>query len=92
MLGAVSKSPGSKFDYDVDMAKWLSATDRVTALTATISGGTATLPSSSYTDRSLRFWVEGGADGETNTVEFTAATLEGRKLSEAFRVRIQKAT
>lgn len=90
MLGIVEKRPTERKDYDIGFSRWLTSGDLITAATATIAGGTATIDAVEWSDTQVKIWITGGTAGDTGEVEVTATTLQGRIEVECFRLRVKE--
>jgi hypothetical protein len=71
ILQHFEKSPDEHLDYDVVFAKWLDGDDTISAATAEIAGGTATVSLVEFDSQTVKVWLDGGVAGETNKITVT---------------------
>ena len=83
------KAPDDKLDYDIDFSRWLPGGDIITAATATITGGTATIDSTEFSDTTVKVWITGGDEGDSSDVTVKATTQGGRIKEYCFRLRVR---
>jgi hypothetical protein len=90
-LGSVSKQPGEKRRYAFDYTNALIAADRVQ--TAVLKAGTlpaVTVDTVSVNSPYVYFWVSGGADGTSTTIELTVTTALGEVFEDELVVRVRE--
>ena len=89
-LALLMKNPGDVLDYDVSFDEWLTGDDRIQDWEATVADSTAVIDRGDYTDRSVRLWISGGADGDTAQISLTVTTAQGRTKVACFKLRIKE--
>lgn len=90
MLGMMIQTPGDRLDYDVDFAPWLDAGDTLATAGAEVVPEGLNMESVSFDGTKVKVWLSGGVPGATYTVTLTTTTKQGRRKSEAFRLRIKE--
>jgi len=89
-LATMIKTPSETLDYDVLFHKCLKTDDRLVGVTPSLSiGSSLVINRVDLADKSLKFWLEGGAEMEEATVSFLVETLKGCKKQTSFIVRIK---
>ncbi|AAL49644.1 unknown [Sinorhizobium phage PBC5] len=86
----MKKAPADTLDYDIDFARWLTAEDRVTGAVSTITGSTAVIDRTDFSDTAAKIWISGGADTENGHVSTIVTTLEGRTKEFCFQLKIRE--
>ncbi len=90
MSDVMQKAPADVLDYDIDFALWLKDADRIVSATSTITGSTATVVRTDFTDSTTRVWLSGGGDGEIGLVSTVVTTVEGRTKEFCFNIKIRE--
>jgi hypothetical protein len=81
-----AKDPNEILDYSWTVA--LDAGDSITAHTATIVSGTATIQSSSAASGKVTAFITGGVDGQSVVIEMRATTAGGRVFEHSGQISI----
>jgi len=90
-LATMIKAPQETLDYDVLFYKWLKEDDRLDNVLPSLStGATLIIDHIDLADKTLKFWLKGGENGEEATVFFDVTTLKGRKKQGCFKVKIRE--
>ncbi|APU92945.1 virion-associated component [Ochrobactrum phage POI1126] len=89
-LALLMKNPGDVLDYDVSFDEWLTGDDRIRDWEATVADSAAVIDRGDYTDRSVRLWISGGANGDTAQISLTVTTVQGRTKVVCFKLRIKE--
>lgn len=85
------KAPAETIDYDIDFEPFLeNRGDTLESVEVVVSGSTATVLHSQIIGKTVKVWIDGGADGETADIEVTAHTAGGRTKQFCFRLRIKE--
>lgn len=85
-----TKRPEDRLDYDVDFTRWLAPGDVIASVVVSISTGGVVIDDHTFTDTSVKVWLNGGIDGETVRVTVEATTAQGREKEICFRVRVRE--
>lgn len=88
-LGTVKKQPIERFSYTVDYQEALTDGDNVDTVTATVTPPGLIITDVSPYDPRVKFWADGGEDGEDYKVTLTVHTMDGRIFQDEiiFKVR-----
>ncbi len=80
LLARYKQQPGERLKKIIDLTKWLEESEEIESVTVKAVTPTTTTPfevSSIVIDpdgKKFAYWITGGEDGETYTVEFTIST------------------
>jgi len=92
ILGTYIKQPHEVLDYDLDYSEWLPVADTIVSTTVTADAG-ITVGSTIIdpaTQRIVKQWISGGADGVTYKIQVTATTAGGRVKEVEFKIRVKE--
>lgn len=89
-LSLLTKAPADVLDYDFDFARWLTDGDQINSAAATLTGTTATVHDTEFSNLVARVWLAGGSDGEAGTLNLLITTTEGRTKEVTAQVRIRE--
>jgi len=88
-LGKIVKSDDDVLDYDTDFSDWLPSGDDIATAVATITGTTIVVDSVANTTDTVKVWLSGGVDGDSETLTVTATTTGGRTKEVCYSVRVK---
>lgn len=88
-INRFDKAPGDVLDYDFDFTRWLAPGDRITAASASLSGGTPAVDTTTFSDAVVRVWISGGADGDASVLSVVATTYQGRTKTATARIQVR---
>ncbi|WP_437416364.1 phage fiber-tail adaptor protein [Sinorhizobium meliloti] len=86
----MQKAPADVLDFDIDFSRWLREADRITGATSELSGTTATIVRTDFTDSTARVWLADGTDGDSGLVTTTVVTEQGRTKQFCFNIKIRE--
>ncbi len=86
-LNPKMKSAGDRLDYDINYERWLTSGDSLLDANVTSEEG-LTIDSVGVKSPIIKIWVSGGETGKSYDITINATTVQGRRLTIAFNMRI----
>jgi len=91
ILATYIKQPADVLDYDIDADGWLPTDDLIiSAVTTSTTGITVNSTTIINDGRTVKVWLQGGANGVTYKVEVTMTTDDGRVKQVEFRIKVKE--
>jgi hypothetical protein len=97
-LGTHTQQPDEMLDYDIDYSKWLTGTDRIASVVATVEPAfdATTNPDGlqatylSHDGTAVKLWAKGGISGTTYKITLTAETDDGRIKQDEIKFKVKE--
>jgi len=84
-----TKQPNELLDYEILYEEWLGG-DTIQDAQAVIDSQLITIADTTFSDTSVKVWLEDGLDGDKAVVTVTIQTMLGRRKETEFRIKIKE--
>ncbi len=89
-LGTAQKQPTERFSYTVNYIDALTTGDNVQSATVSATPAGLTIDNVAVYDPRVKFWAEGGVDGQPYKVTLTVTTADGRVFQDEITFKIKE--
>lgn len=89
-LGRFDKHPGEIENYTIDYSDDLATGDSLATVSVAVDVPSLTIMAYGIEGKAARVWLSGGEVGHSYQITVTVDTVTGRRLQDAFTLRIKE--